>query len=565
MEQLLIAGIAVILIGLLIMLFSRSQSLQRFAVLELVLVLMVTLVVLGGIAQVEGYSREQFLSQRALGLQDVQDYVRDVEVEFTEVSDRTFKNIESDLDALLKKRLPTVEGEESTYLSQAVYERKGEKEGTLRVFRKNGKEGLSRQESIDYIQKYGAEAIRLGQVIYEKTDGNTGVMIYSGSKVISPKYLCLTEVSLAPQQAYMEQIKRTYWIYGGIFLLIGTLLLAIIIAWQGRQLNRLLRRMVRVAEGKEEWTFLEKKSDTLWLESNEMRGLKNCFRQIVSDMARTNYLQYRILQGYFRFAPKQIEKIFGKESILEVDVNDRVQVTGTLAFVACPEQNRMGEREYLKKMNREYEELDAKKEEYGGILLSGNSELTSLRMLFREETRKAMHFGIDVAMSREKGQLDQFFVLLHRTSFIYGIAGNEEQAFPYLISKEMKMLEKYVERFRLAGIRMAVTDSVYELIEKETAGRYIGYLESEGLTFKVYEILDAYPALERQNRINTKEKFEQALNLFYQEDYYLGRNLFTEVLKECPDDEVAKWYLFLCEECLNAEHGKGISGALFSD
>ena len=132
MEQLLIAGIAVILIGLLIMLFSRSQSLQRFAVLELVLVCMVTLVVLGGIAQVDGYSGEQFLSQRALGLQDVQDYVRDVEVEFTEVSDRTFKNIESDLDALLKKRLPNVEGEEAVYLFQAVYERKGEKEGSMR-------------------------------------------------------------------------------------------------------------------------------------------------------------------------------------------------------------------------------------------------------------------------------------------------------------------------------------------------------------------------------------------------------------------------------------------------
>ena len=79
---------------------------------------------------------------------------------------------------------------------------------------------------------------------------------------------------------------------------------------------------------------------------------------------------------------------------------------------------------------------------------------------------------------------------------------------------------------------MAVTDAVYELIEKETTGRYIGYLESDGLTFKIYEILDAYPAGERQKRIDAKDKFEQALNLFYQEDYYLGRNLFTEVLKE---------------------------------
>lgn len=38
--QLLLAGIVIIIIALLLMLFSRSQSLQRFAVLEFLLILM---------------------------------------------------------------------------------------------------------------------------------------------------------------------------------------------------------------------------------------------------------------------------------------------------------------------------------------------------------------------------------------------------------------------------------------------------------------------------------------------------------------------------------------------
>lgn len=199
-------------------------------------------------------------------------------------------------------------------------------------------------------------------------------------------------------------------------------------------------------------------------------------------------------------------------------------------------------------------------------MLSDSSDLTTMQLLFREDPRKALLFGIDVAMRQQMGeQGGHGFILLHHTDFLYGIAGNEEQAFTYVLSKEMKILERYVERFQSIGIRMAVTDSVYEIVGKETTGRYIGYLEGEGCTFKLYEILDAYPAKERQKRINTMERFEKALNLFYQEDYYLGRSLFTEVLKECPDDEVAKWYLFLCEKCLDTERKEDISCALFSD
>jgi len=370
---------------------------------------------------------------------------------------------------------------------------------------------------------------------------------------------------LQPLQSALVRMQEKFVIYASILILIGTILLAWIIYIQGRQLKTLVKRVTRVAEGKENWTSAEEKTGTFWLESNEIRALKNSMGQITSDIARMNYRKYKVLQGYYRFAPKEIEKILGRNSILEVDSNDRVHVTGTLAFIAYPEHKRLGEQEYIRRMNREYEILGTKQKEYGGIHLSDNSDLTTFQLLFQEETKKALQFGIDVAMSQEESSMERFFVMLHRTAFTYGVAGNDEQAFTYLLSKEMKVLEKYVERFREAGIRMAVTDSVYELIQKDTTGRYIGYLETEGYTFKIYEILDACPARERQKRMDTKEKFEKALNLFYQEDYYLGRNLFTEVLKESPDDEVAKWYLFLCEKCLNAEYGKSISSALFSD
>lgn len=567
MIQLLIAGIIIILITLLIMLFSRSQSLQRFAVFEFLLIAVVVLAVVFGLGNAKAFMKEQYFSLFRVYIGETQIYARDVEAQISNGTENLWQTIQTDLDTLFKQNLPiTMVGEEEcSYLTAAVAERVSEKEYQLKLYHQEKQDGLEQQECQKYIGEYGEDVVRLGTTISTETDKGTGVLLFTGRDVIAPKYLYLVEIPLDPLQTSIMDMQLQYILYGTAFTIIGTMLLALVVFIQGRQLQKLVKRVTRVAEGREDWKTLEEGTGSFWLESNEIRALKNSMGQISSDVARANYMQYRTFKSYYRFAPKQIEQILGRNSILEVEVNDRVHVTGTLAFVAYPEHRRLGEQEYIQKMNKEYQTLWRKQKEYEGILLSDNSDLTTLQLLFREETKKALHFGIDVVMNKEEEKREQLFVMLHRTAFVYGVAGNDEQAFTYLLSKEMKMLEKYVERFRKAGIKMAVTDSVYELIEKDTTGRYIGYLESDGYTFKIYEILDACSAKERQKRLDTKDKFEKALNLFYQEDYYLGRNLFTDVLKECPDDEVAKWYLFLCEKCLNAEHGKDVSSALFSD
>ena len=74
------------------------------------------------------------------------------------------------------------------------------------------------------------------------------------------------------------------------------------------------------------------------------------------------------------------------------------------------------------------------------------------------------------------------------------------------------------------------------------------------MKFNLYEVLDAYPARERQCRIDTLTKFNEAIKLFYQSDFYFARTLFTEILKDCPEDDVAKHYIFRCESCLNEEN-----------
>ena len=108
---------------------------------------------------------------------------------------------------------------------------------------------------------------------------------------------------------------------------------------------------------------------------------------------------------------------------------------------------------------------------------------------------------------------------------------------------------------------MVVTDTVVHDISEQYTYRYIGYVEENEMVFKLYEILDVYTEKERRIRLSANEKFQQALELFYQDDFYLARNVFTDVLKECPEDGLAKWYMFACEYHLNhpeIEHSYGL-------
>jgi len=192
-----------------------------------------------------------------------------------------------------------------------------------------------------------------------------------------------------------------------------------------------------------------------------------------------------------------------------------------------------------------YTALSENRKKNGGIVLNSNSDLSTIQLLFQEEISKAVQFGKTAAKE------DDTFVLLHRTSFVYGIAGEEEQAYTYVRSKETKVIEKYIDNLKAIGIRMAVTDYVQEMLPSETLYRYVGYIEEGDLRLKLFELLEAYPEEEKQCMIENSAKFNEAMKLFYQSDFYFARRILNEILNQCPKDEVSKYYRAKCEKYLN--------------
>ena len=565
MNLIIILCLSILFAVMLTFIFSHSQSLQRFGVIEFLLVMSVITGVLFGFMQAKEFATEQYFQLFSVHFGNAYSYVRELE-EQSENNTIDEQNKFDELEQLLEDILPitTTDSESYKYLNSVIL-RRNRQGGYYECFFSGIDPGFwknASQEGLELIQ----DSINTKAVAYRQISEQSGYIALTDREAISPKYAIVAEIPMSALQVKLDELKNKYFMYSCILLIAGSVLLALIIFVQGREIRKIIKFIARVSEGKENWENIDKLTNRqVGVRSNEVRSLYNSIKQIASDVERSNYLKYRILQAYYRFAPKEIEKILDKQSILDVQPSDRIKAEGTLSFVSFSINEKIGEQEYVKEMNNNFSLLEEIRKEYNGIVLAGNSEMSVLKVMFKEDAIKPLQFGIEAVTRKADGDISKTFVLLHKTPFMYGVVGSDEQAFTYIHSKEMNILEKYVDMLRSLGIKMAVTDAVYDVIEASVQVRYIGFIKDGSYSFKIYEVLDAYSSRERLRRIDLKVKFQKALNMFYQSDFYLSRNLFSEVLKECPSDEVAKWYLFLCEEYLSGQNKDSLTYAIFDE
>jgi hypothetical protein len=206
------------------------------------------------------------------------------------------------------------------------------------------------------------------------------------------------------------------------------------------------------------------------------------------------------------------------------------------------------------------------------IFLQDGSNLETVKVIFKEEensTATAVRYSIDcietlLGLTEIKYDTKPF-IMLHTSTFNCGIAGGSRQVYPFATSTELETLSTYISPLKSCGVRMAVTGSTWGEIRDKVRGRYIGYVISndKDISFKLYEILDVCSQPQELGRLKNKDNFDKALSLFYKNELYEARNMFSDIVKECPDDGIARWYAFACDELYNREEGAPAHYELF--
>lgn len=399
-----------------------------------------------------------------------------------------------------------------------------------------------------------AEEGRKGSMLINIGGSSHQVIAVAASDGLTPDYMMMGITRREDRSGASGSGQTAPFLYAAFVFLAGSVVSIWLLLLQGRELKDLATAMQMLANGD---TGIKKTA----VHGKDVDFMWNSLMETRKTISRINYTKYRIFESCYRFAPKNIEKILGKDSITEVNSGDKVLLHGTVAVISSVRSEEIGQ-EQAERIGAFVSLVEEHQERSGGYFVSGHCGLDMMKVLFLEESRNTIDFGVSLM----QGYLEQNLpgtkkagILLHHAQYMYGVAGTKKHSLPYLLSPEMEELEQYGRWFQSLNIHLVITESVKNRENLDSPVRYLGYLLLSGSRerIRLYEVLDACPLQEGKKKARTDEKFQKGIHLFYQHDFYLARSAFNDVRRENPEDSMATWYLFTCEKYLNEAHIKG--------
>ena len=420
--------------------------------------------------------------------------------------------------------------------------------------------------TVDYVFGEDAAALVSSADNAGNIKGNIdGELVYfiSAAVTSAPQYKLLCTARLLGVSDYITTFNISLPIIIVLVFALASVVAITLISYEAAAMGRISDALEKLGEGE---TDVEKPGDSLGYDINRMWASVNEIENNLKRASRDRFVTY---EAYFRFAPKQIEKILGKGAITEVNIGDSKRINGTLAVVR-DKNGAINDASSLTAKNSLLSLVEKHSNSNGGVFISAGSGVSMLKLLFMSNVKESIRFGTD--LSREAAADPSVAVptvILHYTSYTYCVAGTSSQALTFLTERDVLVLEQFASWLSGLDIPMVVTDTVKDREEGAWDFRYIGFIvpdaDDRNRRIGFYEVLDAADGDERRGKKRTLSAFKDALDMFYGRDFYFARNAFTDILREDPSDAVAKWYLFECERLLNEEASPDFLGELHID
>lgn len=378
----------------------------------------------------------------------------------------------------------------------------------------------------------------------------------------------LIALSVSDDLAQMWQIvQRTGVILGGAWCCI-VLLLWCVARCITAPAARLAAQLDRVADG-----------DTTPQEAlegrDELSQMDRSLQLMCMNLSVMEYESESTIRSYRRFVPEKMAELLERPVVEEIRLGDSRRMTGNVGIFSvgnrAEARNDLEDAAFVDFINHSFRTFHDSVGENHGCMMSSGLRLAAMEALFPDSAADGVRAGLDFLGKLHSHDTDAIptprgCVLLHKGSFLYSIAGEEDRLFPYLSSSELDLLSSFLPELDKAGARIIATEAYWSQLKCcGFTGRYIGFVSGNDhlSSYKLYEILDAYPQMERDLRKGYDARFQEAVNLFYRSDFYLARNLFSTLLRVCPGDGIARWYLFACEHLFHQEGASAPDYRLF--
>ncbi len=328
-----------------------------------------------------------------------------------------------------------------------------------------------------------------------------------------------------------------------------------------KPLNELKKAMEQIADGNYSVKLVNTRND-------EFSYIRDVFNKMCDRLSSSIYRINNISESYFRFVPRHLFEVLEKTDILDIKIGDKKSINCIMVSHLLYNFNEIEQYivsyggsdlcNVIKFINRYFNVVCENLENFSGLLLTHDLNLTKIETMFLKSCSEAVRYSISIMrklMCDDK--LNEFVklktaIIVYKADVICGVIGEEDRAFSFVVSVEKDYMNEYIFNFENSGAKVIITEDIKEAIGNwsEINLRYIGYSlnTQNNENIGMYEILDCCDIEEQQQKESTLTMFKEALDLFYKKEFYSARNAFSNVVKKSPLDNIARWYLFLSDK-----------------
>ena len=271
--------------------------------------------------------------------------------------------------------------------------------------------------------------------------------------------------------------------------------------------------------------------------------------------------------GYSRFVPREFLSLLGKESIVNVELGDQIEMNLTVLFADIRSftalSEKMTPRENFNFLNSFLSRISPVIRRNNGFIDKYLGD--GIMALFPRSADDALHAGVELLETvrlfnrhRANSGYQPIFigVGINCGKLMLGTVGEASRMEGTVISDVVNLTSRLEGLTRTFGSNIIVSKDLIETCP-DTAGyptRYLGSVPVRGksLVVAVYEIIDVVD----ESRVRTHSRFEAAVRSFEQQRYSEATAGFRAVLAEDPADVAARYYIDRLLEIARAKSGQ---------
>ena len=276
----------------------------------------------------------------------------------------------------------------------------------------------------------------------------------------------------------------------------------------------------------------------------------------------TNQL-YELNNANERFVPRQFLQLLKKESIIDVELGDQVQLFMSILFSDIRNFTTLSEtmtpQENFKFINTFLSHMEPAIHKNNGFIDKYIGD--AIMALFSGSADEAVKAGVDMLhrlaeynttrTSPEHPPL-KIGIGINSGSLMLGTVGSPQRMDSTVISDAVNLAARLEELTKYYGVSLLISHHTFGCLRHplEYSFRFIDRLRVKGKSeiVSVFEIFDADPAEIRMLKSVTKPLFEQALFLYSKGSLEEASQLFQDCLEVFPEDRVAQIYLERCQQ-----------------